>query len=368
MMGTRKKWRIVTLACVLFVSNVAADPLERIWQLQLHNILHVPMAGWDSYGVWALSFSPDGRQLAIGFGDSWRQPTVKRRLAVVNTADPREIVLQVDLNLTTVWVGARPFARLAWAPDGKSLALGLGTQTIIVGLRNGSHCELTGSFIEFMSDNAVLMTKVASDGHDIGGAAIADPNCVVTDDSRIVPGVWVSDFSRANRLFAVHRHEQDETGGKGALMNLDNAVIMTLAPELGPSYYFMRDGRTVCGRTRKGMVSCQDIGDGPPTTIPVETGQFGDFIFAANRIAISEFDRRHMPRGIADILDLGSTWFTFKRRVIWDVDQQKIIAAYQPEEHSRGHQRVRFAYALSPDGMELADGGHDKVTLFRISK
>src|ERR1039458_3067634 len=52
MMGTRKKWRIVTLACVLFVSNVAADPLERIWQLQLHNILHVPMAGWDSYGVW----------------------------------------------------------------------------------------------------------------------------------------------------------------------------------------------------------------------------------------------------------------------------------------------------------------------------
>ena len=56
-----------------------------------------------------------------------------------------------------------------------------------------------------------------------------------------------------------------------------------------------------------------------------ETGLPADYEGEGNRLVISEFKKHTIPRVLA--LDMPSVSYTFRRRVVWDLEQSQLIAA-----------------------------------------
>jgi hypothetical protein len=149
-------------------------------------------------------------------------------------------------------------------------------------------------------------------------------------------------------------------------------VKAVLGEKLRPAF-FLRGGKTACGLWgvggARGQLGCRDIGTGREFTVPFPTRFEG--IGGATRLIVSEYRKHTIPEGLANALDLSSLWYTFKQRVVWDVEQNKAVATYAPATARFQNGRLSgtrfFAYAVSPDGHYIAEGSSESVRLYRIN-
>jgi hypothetical protein len=357
----------------------AAGP-EKVWSLRLRDVSGTPV-GWTSHGVWGLAFSPDGSRLAIGFGDS-DQRNIKRRLIVVPTADPKHVEMSFDADIPLYpfpWAGDPCCASFSWSPDGQYLAVYSGEirdpWSFILNVKSGSHCSPEAARNLFLSSAAVLGLNATVDGVML---SVFTPKCEVTQGWQLHRGFNVEDASPETGLIAAVRYDPEvripERVLEGIILDSATLSTPTIKATLGPNFiprFFIGGGNTVCGGRTYTELKCLVLSSGDEINVPVETGGIGRSKGAAARLVISEYRRHTMSQKIADFFDLNSLWFTFRRRVVWDVNQGQMVVHYMPEtEHVKGANGRSverfFGFAISPDGEHIAEGSPDSVTLYKI--
>ena len=367
----------------LILSSSFASPADpgvlQTWKLSLRDELPTLPASWDSYSVWGLAFSPDGSRLAIGFGDSTQESEITRRLIVVPMSNPRKVERSFELRLNLSWIAQPCCVRLSWSPDGQHLAVSNGSgrdpQALVFDLKSNSHCEIEASKTFFLSADTLLSLRWESDGDNL---SIFTAQCAVKRDWLVQVGIRVLDVSHEPALIAGFRYQPEklrthESVSEGLLLRIDNLPETQILANFGPGFIpsnFARGGNSVCA-VKEGTMSCRPTSGGQLMQIPIGSGWIMGVKGAANRLAISEFNRRTIPQGLASFLDVSDVWFTLKRRIIWDLDKGQMIAAYTPQVASVrlkgfGKRDRSFDYALSADGQYIAEGSPDSVTVYQI--
>jgi WD40 repeat protein len=368
-------WRFT--ACALLAMNCSfaapVDPVpQQQWKLALRDVLRAPLPDWNSYSVWGLAFSPDGSRLAIGFGDSTKQTEVVRRVIVVPVSDPGRVERSFDFQMTLgPWVGPPCCASLSWSPDGRRLVVSNGLErepkTLVFDLHSDFRCQIDTARAFFLSPS----TSISSVG------SVFTEECIKKEDWNWGTSVRVKDVSPEAGLIAASRdHPITSTNEHFWVEGLLYRVSDRSAPQTSTAFAapfdpltFAQAGNIICGTD--GLLSCHPVDGSPPLKLPAGRASVKDVKAAGNRLVFTEYETHRIPTGLATFLDIGDTTSALKRRMIWDLKQGRMIAAYKPQVASVtikgfGRRDRIFAYAISADGNYVAEGTPDSVILYRL--
>lgn len=408
---------------IFFVSLLnAADPFPKIWEIPLRDRL----AAWGKPSVkdldiLDLGFSPDGRRLAIAFGNEYRLDVAKAGttatyLTVVPVDHPETTLFWADLSQIVEPVGV-PWAQLLWAPDGNSLAY----QNVLIRLPGGERCRVrdwmpdgVGTFLfgGFLSPAAavVAIPNAGLAGKASMMVATIDSHCRFLsrwDTNRL----WSAIFSMSpdGRVFAVRDFSGDLTQQKLRLIEIGSKKTVDL--RFGGAAYtnavFINRGRLVCavaGGMRRVLdhISVTELPSPnkippsePPPRIPVRTGRTvenearvvccdartGRKVLQSRNVwkNVHEYDKNGAPKGnvnqegIPIALSAGRSLISMidiaQQRWVWEFETDQVLASWFPESEDRKPIPTPipiFPAAISPDGRLMADAGPGTVRLYRL--
>jgi WD40 repeat protein len=369
-----KRSQIVVLVGLhtLAVTPAPAGDLRKIWQTSIHD--WTGLSGSD-FGVFALSFSPDGQKIAAVVGRSWHEEV----LFIINVSAPQANLGHIEINpkirVTDTLGGIR---RLSWSPSGRSIILG----NTIVQVSSGESCVLPeisqrhGFF--FAADDAVVgqefkPNRLSFFGLDCRGSGSWEPP---PPDSSAILDLDIMDTS-AERHLVVFFEKLPFRGGDRAdvlVMDSNTRTVLKRSPLMTWGLTFGDGGKAICGiagRPWNVEVHCADSDTGEElgktkewTDLDLQTA------LHASRVVASDYGRK---------LDWFVDWFWYrgslKRRTIWDFRTSKEIVAWRPKTQAvllsyfplrPREEREPFPVAISPDGNYVVEGGAGTLILSTV--
>jgi hypothetical protein len=130
----RLKAKLVILLGIAAVGRMAeAGRLEKLWEVPVKEAGATVRSSSD-YGVYALSFAPDGHSVAAVVGRSWREESVLILDAFAPTANTKRIEINPAIN---EWDPTN-YGRILWTVSGQHIVLG----RTVVRVTDGTSCSL----------------------------------------------------------------------------------------------------------------------------------------------------------------------------------------------------------------------------------
>jgi WD40 repeat protein len=365
-------------AALTFVAGTgASERPNEVWEFNVASALRDDgtSGSGGALGVFALSFSPDGRHIAAAVGSSLRD----ERLLIIETAKPQEGSRTADTNPD----GSEHIisTELSWSSSGQQILFGRKA----IQLSNRSTCVLPERLLLppfVFAKPGMIAARQSPLVYSESGTWVRDQyrpirlsefnlDCRNTAEVDLGSDVWsIYDASpERGTLLLYWQHQQAINSIEWALSLVDAAAgrVLRKVPLLERAK-FADSGKTVCGVGGKEWhrtVECIDADSGKQ--IALIKGWRNPYIETARcgkRVILSDFGREF------DWSDL--VWREggpLRKRVLWDFGTGKVLATWRSKRQKvpvGASPDSDFQYAISPDGNYVAEGGAGVVTLYRI--
>jgi WD40 repeat protein len=357
--------RFAFTTLVLISTTAEAGSLRKVWDFDAR-----------APGVYALSFSPDGRYVAAAVGRSWQDEFV----LILDVTGPQANRRRLDINPDILDVG--PYARHHswWSPSGRELVLG----HTRVQLLDGKACSLPDAVFYpgylFVGQDRLVAQSSKPIGTLLAGPAstrLGQLFLILSTSHCGSEGSWnpgqeyLLDASADRGLVCVRQ---------GSGTSILDAVSWTLLQRLpafsepGPPWSdgaeFAEEGKAVCGITGpewQQSASCFDVDTGKQLATSRRLTEL-DIAAAlhAPRVVLTDYGRAF------DFIDFRWTLGSIKNRIVWDFGTGKELVSWHPRSQSvivaGPTRRVGrpYVFDISPDGDYIVEGGAGTVSLYRI--
>jgi hypothetical protein len=360
--------------------SIHASSLKKVWDLDLRKVLDTKGANHTrALPVFALRFSPDGRQLAAVVDWYGPRDSEKSHLLVIQVdhqdADARLFEIEAGIDDDD-----GKDSGLAWSPSGQILHAGDKS----IRLKDGVSCTLPTPAV-FLGNDLVIARDRSDFTPPRDWSKLAshftffDADCQ-PQGSWEVPEEWtIVDASTDRGLLSVSRTVQLPNTKESLIVDpLSRKVIQRWAGDHAPGGDFADYGNAICGGSDveaadRAPVTCWEVDTGRRIA-EAPTANGGDPIATAlhaSRIVASDYRRRK-------ILFSYEYREIFKRRVVWDFRSGRELISWHPDFQSwdlqldinpskpLDHISEPFRFALSPDGRYIAEGGNGMIRLYKI--
>jgi hypothetical protein len=353
------------LALVAATCTADAGHLRKVWEFNLDGVASAP-----SIGVFALSFSPDGRRILAVAGKSWRDEFV----VILDTSAPQGYQKRLDVN-PEIWE-LEPASNfppggnsIRWSASGRQVLLG----HLMVDLTSGNSCSLPEVALEpgyfFVGPTQIVGPTLGRAG-PLPRFSFFNLKCQHAETTDLGTDSDLLDVSADRGFLCLRQDRAGNTTPRSVLvMEASSRKIIRRLP-WSITAKFADSGNSVCGvggTNWHRTVSCSD-----------DTGKmFGETsgwsavdirtALHAKRAILSDYGRK------LDWIDFFWALGSFKRRAVWDFDTGKELVSWHPKSQTVltgdyqniGH-REPYRFAISPDADYVIEGGAGSVALYKI--
>ena len=263
-------------------------------------------------------------------------------------------------------VGSDEFSnRLSWSPSGRQIQIG----ATIIELSSGNSCSLPKGTVApgYMF---VGPTRVVGEQSKPMRLSFFLPDCLPSVQFDLGNDLWnLYDASAERSLVLIWRQQYHGAGSIEwdlSARDADTQKPPARLPQLERAR-FADSGKAVCGvrgtewhRT----VECVDVDTGK--RLAVTSGWNAPDVRTAShgrKVVVSDYSRK------LDWIDAVSRVGALKRRVVWDFETGKLLVSWHPKSQTvlGAYQPSQpYAFAISPDGEYVIEGGAGAMTLYRI--
>lgn len=377
---------LILNACVASLQGQPSMP--RLWRVDLPGQIRLRGSGLPT--VWALSFSPDEKALAVGIADYDAVNGVVSRLMTIPVDSPTTVLHQVRISTPRFIDDLTDYAR--WTALGDAIEAG----RFVIRTSTDASCEFQGA-VEVLDGGPELARDAKDVEMDPGVNDLSSARFIFSDSEQIdqlqiasldcrhlarwkLPQRWLLTASSPKlnliALTSVGR-SKDKTDTEQLLLvdaRTLTEVRRTTIQKYMFGFNFIEQGEMICGTFRPlnwndGELNCWNVWTGTQISSPkVRTP--GRFSAGGLRVATSEYKIAHPTLGLEIFLDIGDPLPQLKDRMIWDFTSQRALARWAPRK-----QRIRInrrwitthdAFGLSASGKFYAEGGAGSVSVYRV--
>ncbi len=353
---------IVLLATAL--RPAVAGSLVRVWELDLSRWNKIHGGNAERYPVVALSFSPDGKRIALT-GTETRKPDGKIAsiILVLRVGGPADDVKSFE--------AVQGGDLVDWSPSGNAIVV----NGLLIHLANGATCTMPDT-AKFISDDQLLAEKRSGPSYSSSLFTIYDISCHAGKAWETAARWDIVNVSIKRHLLLMNRPFEENL-----LVNPDDGRIarkwsMGNWPVWdGPSGEFSDNGVPLC--------NALPVDDAPKgQTLRCWKTDTGELIanapaeYATTPFVTSRSSTRVVFSEVGLVKGLVSDWDShpYKGAVVWDYATGEKLAFWRPETqtwHELGLQPPKkivepSKFAISPDGQFIAEGGNGKLTVYRV--
>jgi hypothetical protein len=340
--------------------------LVKVWELDLGRWNRAAVGSADRFPVRALSFSPDGKQIALT-GPETKEGDGKLAslLLVVRIGASAEVVRSFE--------GLRGGDFAEWSPAGDAIVV----NGLLIRLETGTACELPDT-TRFLSEDQLIAIKPIGRSFSSYRLTIYDKSCNPAKTWE-TPDRWnLVDVSTQRHLLLMNKHFQENL-----LVDPEDGHTVRKWSEGawpvwdGPSGQFADNGKALCND-----LSVDDAPKGE--TLRCWTTDTGQLIgnapadYATGPFVTSRGSTRVVFSEVGHVSGLIRDWDShpYKGAVVWDYSTGETLATWRPEAQSWSDLRTRppkkivepSRFAISRDGGFVAEGGNGKLTVYRIER
>jgi WD40 repeat protein len=353
-------YRLALYSSVLLVASatrIAAGDLVKIWEVRLSDLPGSNITSPTAL-VYSVSFSPDGRDLAVVARNSERAPATFAILAVDN---PHNRITAVEHTgpISSEFTGLA----ISWSRSGAAVAT---PEVFRILTAPWAACTLEHTIHAVFYD----LDRVADVQPGFPDSTILsfDSNCNLLESWHI-RGLWEQiDGSADSHLLALSNNIPRHT--EVLLLDpLHRKLVRRwpMADTNGTWPVFADSGRAVCaidGTGRHGVAHCWDV-DGDQELSETSSGNPHGKIAAAlhaRRVVLSNYGWRIQLEGFQT--EVGS----LQKRAVWDFGTGKVVVSWKARYQHPDREQISEPYpiAISPDGTIIAEGGLGVLSLYRV--
>ncbi len=341
----------------------AGGMLSKVWEMDLRHVVGVAK-GVPEFPIYAMRFSPDGRRLAViadVYGDGQKR---KSRLVIIDTEHPQKAPREFEVDFG-IRDGQLPL-NFGWSPSGE-VVYAVGTA---IHLDTDRVCRLPNQTV-FVSDNVAISTAPASSERSTS-MVFYDGDCKEKSRWRVAESWLIEDVSQDRGVLSV-MGQVSPGEWENLIVDPITRKVLRRWPGLGGGQWrFADSGKTVCqgGQSLANDFSpavCKDVDTGQEVARSTRNGD--EPLSAAarsTRVALSDVGRRRIPF-------LSEYETVFHGRYVWDFGTGKELVSWNPSVQTypnmfKPKEKVTepFRFAISPDGLYIAEGGNGIVRFSRI--
>src|SRR5579871_18729 len=376
----------MTRVRVMFVCGLACALLARagvrqeLWRLNLSDFAnHDPELAAK---VWGIRFSPDDKQVAIGFGPRWNFDSRLSHVVVLDVERPESTRRMFDVAAGSPFPSAKS---IVWSPSG-AILVARTVPPAMFRLGNEPPCRLPGEseFGGFLSgDQMVVVFRYRAE------IRIISTDCSTTDSWVTEAPTDVLDTSPEANLIAMKTSEKNP--GKSTIKlvgasdhEVKRSWIWDPMATFHGGFLFCNQGRQVCtANMREGSwvpdVACWDTKTGAQiaenTKVAVDWGGISG---SGELLALTDYKYLSHEGRIWQFFDLQSSYTLPKRFVLWNTRTGQEIESwgrfesfYQKELTGRdlktvSERKTPIVVSLSSTGKYIAQGGSGSVSVHVI--
>ena len=356
---------------------------KKEWDLDLSSYLGATVPMGSSAGtIFSVRFSPEGRHIAVIAGErsTDRVRSRKKHLLVVPTYPTSGSVRHYDLTQGADDINEfGRWSHFGWTRRGDSILAG----GELVRLDEEKGCPATQ---HRAPDGRLMMTDNPYAHEDLlVRLMLRDASCDGEDRWEFSAEFTVKDLSLERGLVCVSRplrfDREHAVEAESARVAGRSSEVLIVDPTTGkvmqrwPSaeipaastLRFADRGRVICGGAREiAPVRCWSVDTGKRVAEAAGVEGGSPIAVALSAPYAIASDYRSIPATLRE-----NTMEVLRRRVVWDVRTGREVASWQPplQSYDVGIDRIGrewAAFAMSPDGRYLAEGGDGSLRLFTI--
>jgi WD40 repeat protein len=373
-----KHCRFLSLVVLLGISlrSAAAGSLVKIWELNLSNWNNAAWGVAKTFPVAALSFSPDGKRIALTATETKKEDgQLSGLLLVARIGAPDGDVKSFEAPRGEI---------LDWSPSGDAIMV----SSLLIKVETGASCSLP-NIARFISNDQLLGQRRAAPHSGATEFTITPPSrptqfTIFDKDCR--PGKewgsteewYIRDVSIERRLVLMNRPFKENL-----LVDPDDGRVVRSWPVGtwprwdGPGGEFADDGTALCSpvpiddEDKRSNLRCWKTDSGE--LIGHAPADHASSPFAVSlrstRVIYSEYG---YIKGL--IPDLDS--HPYKDAAVWDYATGEKLASWRPKTQSWMELGLRppkkivqpSKFTISPDGQFIAEAGNGKLTVYRVQQ
>jgi hypothetical protein len=372
-----KRCRLLSLLVLLGISlrPAVAGSLAKIWELNLSKWNNAAWGVAEKFPVAALSFSPDGKRIALTATETKKEDgQLSGLLLVARIGAPDEEVKSFEAPRGTF---------VDWSPSGDAILV----DSLLIQLETGASCSLP-NIVRFISKDQLLGERDAAPS----GATeftITPPSrpmqftifakdCRPGKEWRSTEEWYISDVSIERRLVLMNRPFKENL-----LVDPNDGRVVrqwsvgTWPRRDAPGGEFADDGTALCSpvpiddEDKKSNLRCWKTDSGE--LIGSAPSDHATFPFTVSRRSTRVIftETGYIP-GI--IPDLDS--HPYRGAAVWDYATNKKLASWRPKTQSWMELGLRppkkivepSKFAISQDGQFIAEAGNGTLTVYRVQQ
>jgi dipeptidyl aminopeptidase/acylaminoacyl peptidase len=348
----------------VFLQTAAAGTLVKLWELDLSAWNTISSENADRFSVAALSFSPDGKRIALTSAESKRENGELTGLLLVGRIGGAK----GDIKSFGVPRGGMV---PDWSPSGDAIVV----NSVLIQLETGASCALP-NIARFISQDQIIGQRRAAQPSRATDFTIFGRNCRPGEAWKTSDEWYTTDVSIERQLLLVNKpHEEN------LLVDPYNGHVVrrwsvgAWPVWDGPGGQFADNGKALCNE-----LSVSDAPKGK--TLRCWKTDTGELIanapadYATGPFATSQNSTRVVFTEVGYVKGLIRDWDThpYKGAVVWDYATGEKLASWRPATQTWYELGLRppkkivepSIFAISPDGQFIAEGGNGKLTVFRV--
>jgi hypothetical protein len=365
-MSTQRSFLGVLALVATSLQGAEAGGLVKLWELDLSMRNKFAAGIADKFPVEALSFSPDGKRVALTSAKAMGEGRESTALLLVaRVGAPEKEVKSFEVP----WGGMVP----DWSPSGDAIVV----NSLLIQVETGASCSLP-NIVRFISQDQIIGQRRAAPPSRATQFTIFGKNCRPGGEWKTSEEWYVTDVSIERHLLLVNKPREENL----LVDPHDGRVVRRWSVGTwplwdGPGGQFADKGAVLCNE-----LSVDDAPKGKTLRCwNTDTGELignapadyatGPFVTSrsSTRVVFSEVGH---VRGLVRDLDT----HPYKGAVVWDYATGERLASWRPQAQTwtdlglRPPKRITepSKFAISADGQFVAEGGNGKLTVYRVQR